>query len=132
MRHGVINKKFRMKTANRIASFRNMAKSLIENGRLETTLDKAKVLRGVVEPLITLGKKGDLAARRIALSRLPHTPTVHRLFDVVAPVFKDRNGGYTRILKLGHRKGDNAQMALIEFVDPIIEPKVAASEQAKA
>lgn len=132
MRHGVINKKFRMKTSHRIASFRNMAKSLIENGRLETTLDKAKMLRTVIEPLITLGKKGDLAARRVALTKLPHTPTVHRLFDVVAPVFKERKGGYTRILRLGRRRGDNAQMALIEFVDQIIEPRAADSEPAKA
>lgn len=133
MRHGVVNNKFRMKTSHRIASFRNMAKSLIENSRVETTLDKAKVLRTVVEPLITLGKKGDLAARRLALSKLPHTPTIHRLFDVVAPVFKDRKGGYTRILRLGRRKGDNAQMALIEFVDQVVEPKaVEKSESAKA
>lgn len=131
MRHGVVNNKFRMKTSHRIASFRNMAKSLIENGRLETTLDKAKVLRGVVEPLITLGKKGTLAARRIALSRLPHTPTVHRLFEVVAPVFKERVGGYTRVLKIGRRQGDNAEMAIIEFVDPITEPK-ADSEKSNS
>lgn len=132
MRHGVVNNKFRMKTSHRIASFRNMAKSLIETGRVETTLDKAKVLRGVVEPLITLGKKGDLAARRLALSKLRHTPTVHRLFDVIAPVFKERNGGYTRILRLDRRKGDNAKMAVVEFVDPIVEPKAAESEPAKA
>lgn len=132
MRHGVINKKFRMKTSHRIASFSNMTKSLIEHGRIETTLDKAKYLRGVIEPLITLGKRGDLAARRLVLSRLHHTPTVHRLFDVIAPVFKDRKGGYTRILKLGRRRGDNAQMALIEFVDPIIELKAADSEPKKA
>lgn len=131
MRHGVVNNKFRMKTSHRIATFRNMAKSLIENGRLETTLDKAKVLRGVVEPLITLGKKGTLAARRTALSRLPHAPTIHRLFDVVAPVFKDRAGGYTRVLKTGRRLGDNAEMAIIEFVDPIVEPK-AGSEKSNA
>ena len=131
MRHGVVNNKFRMKTSHRIASFRNMAKSLIENGRLETTLDKAKVLRGVVEPLITLGKKGTLAARRTALSRLPHTPTVHRLFEVVAPVFKERAGGYTRVLKTGRRQGDNAEMAIIEFVDPITEPK-ADSEKSNS
>ena len=123
MRHGVVNNKFRMKTSHRIATFRNMAKSLIEHGRVETTLDKAKVLRGVIEPLITLGKKGTLAARRNALSRLPHTPTVHRLFDVIAPIFKDRPGGYTRVLKTGRRQGDNAEMAIIEFVEPIVEPK---------
>lgn len=132
MRHGVINKKFRMKTSHRIATFSNMTKSLIEHGRIETTLDKAKYLRGVIEPLITLGKKGDLAARRLVLSRLHHTDTVHRLFDVISPVFKDRKGGYTRILKLGRRRGDNAQMALIEFVDPIIEPKAVDSEPKKA
>ncbi len=122
MRHGVVNNKFRMKTSHRIATFRNMSKSLIENGRVETTLKKAKVLRTVIEPLITLGKKGDLQSRRLAFKKLPHIGTVHRLFDVVAPAFKERNGGYTRIYKLGRRTGDNAEMALIEFVDPIVEP----------
>lgn len=134
MRHGVVNNKFRMKTSHRIATFRNMAKSLIEHSRIETTLDKAKVLRGIVEPLITLGKRGDLSARRCALAKLPHTPTIHRLFEVIAPVFKDRKGGYTRILKTGRRQGDNAEMAIIEFVDPIIEPatKSKETEAAKA
>ena len=110
MRHNVVNNKFRMKTSHRIATFRNMTVSLIENGKIETTLDKAKVLRGVVEPLITLAKKGDVPARRLALKKLPHE---------IAPVFKDRNGGYTRVLKTGRRQGDNAEMAIIEFVEEI-------------
>ena len=112
MRHNVVNNKFRMKTSHRIATFRNMTVSLIENGKIETTLDKAKVLRGVIEPLITLAKRGDVAARRLALKKLPNAESVRKLFHEIAPVFKDRNGGYTRVLKLGRRKGDNAEMAL--------------------
>ncbi len=119
MRHNVVNNKFRMKTSHRIATFRNMTVSLIENGKIETTLDKAKVLRGVIEPLITLAKRGDVAARRLALQKLPNAESVRKLFHEIAPVFKDRNGGYTRVLKLGRRKGDNAEMAIIEFVEEI-------------
>ena len=92
---------------------------LIENGKIETTLDKAKVLRGVVEPLITLAKIGDVPARRLALKKLPHAESVRKLFHEIAPVFKDRNGGYTRVLKTGRRQGDNAEMAIIEFVEEI-------------
>ncbi len=121
MRHSVVNNKFRMKTAHRKATFSNMAKSLIEHGRIETTLEKAKYLRTYIEPLITLGKKGTLATRRIAIERLHHKDTVNRLFDVIAHSFKDRNGGYTRIIRSGKRRGDNANMAIIEFTDPIIE-----------
>lgn len=119
MRHNVVNNKFRMKTSHRIATFRNMTVSLIENGKIETTLDKAKVLRGVVEPLITLAKKGDVPARRLALKKLPHAESIRKLFHEIAPVFKDRNGGYTRVLKTGRRAGDNAEMAIIEFVEEI-------------
>lgn len=121
MRHSVVNNKFRMKTAHRKATFSNMAKSLIEHGRIETTLEKAKYLRTYVEPLITLGKRGTLASRRVAIARLHHKDTVNRLFDVIAHSFKDRNGGYTRIIRSGKRRGDNANMAYIEFTDPIIE-----------
>lgn len=117
MRHSVVNNKFRMKTSHRIATFRNMAKSLIELGKIETTLDKAKVLRGVVEPMVTIAKRGDLPARRLLLSKLPYADAVKKLFYEVAPLFKERNGGYTRIIKTGRRKGDNAQMAIIEFVE---------------
>lgn len=126
MRHNVVNNKFRMKTSHRIATFRNMTMSLIDHCKIETTLDKAKVLRGVIEPLITIAKNGltedgkcDLAARRLLLKKLPNISSVARLIDVVAPAFKDRNGGYTRVLKLGRRQGDNAEMALIEFVETI-------------
>ena len=119
MRHNVVNNKFRMKTSHRIATFRNMTVSLIENGKIETTLDKAKVLRGVVEPLITLAKKGDVPARRKKKKKLPHAVSVRKLFHEIAPVFKDRNGGYTRVLKTGRRQGDNAEMAINEFVEEI-------------
>ncbi len=131
MRHSVVNNKFRMKTAHRKATFSNMAKSLIEHGRIETTLEKAKYLRTYIEPLITLGKKGTLATRRVAIARLHHKDTVNRLFDVIAHSFKDRNGGYTRIIRSGKRRGDNANMAYIEFTDPIVEiPKPSKKDAA--
>lgn len=120
MRHGKSGKTLGMDTAHRVAVLRNMAASLIEHGRIETTLVRAKVLRGFVEPLITAGKKkDDLSARRYVLRKLPNKKSVKRLFDEVSPVFADRPGGYTRILRTGRRKGDNAPMALIEFVEDI-------------
>ena len=123
MRHNVVNNKFRMKTSHRIATFRNMAMSLIQHGKIETTLDKAKVLRGVIEPLVTIAKRGDVAARRLLLQKLPHADSVKKLFYDIAPLFKDRNGGYTRVLKTGRRKGDNAEMAIIEFVEEVEKTK---------
>lgn len=139
MRHNVVNNKFRMKTSHRIATFRNMTISLIDHCKIETTLDKAKVLRGVIEPLITIAKNGisedgkcDLAARRLLLKKLPNVSSVARLIDVVAPAFKDRKGGYTRVLKLGRRQGDNAEMAIIEFVEENITPALQGREAKKA
>lgn len=139
MRHNVVNNKFRMKTSHRIATFRNMTISLIDHCKIETTLDKAKVLRGVIEPLITIAKNGisedgkcDLAARRLLLKKLPNVSSVARLIDVVAPAFKDRKGGYTRVLKLGRRQGDNAEMAIIEFVEENIAPALQGREAKKA
>jgi len=117
MRHRKSGKKLGKPTYARVAMLRNMAYSLIMNHRIETTVDRAKALRGFIEPLITLGKKGDLSARRLALRRLPNKQAVHTLFEEVAPVFKERNGGYTRIIKTSIRRGDNAQLAIIEFVD---------------
>lgn len=139
MRHNVVNNKFRMKTSHRIATFRNMTISLIDHCKIETTLDKAKVLRGVIEPLITIAKNGisedgkcDLAARRLLLKKLPNISSVARLIDVVAPAFKDRKGGYTRVLKLGRRQGDNAEMAVIEFVEESITPALQGRAAKKA
>ncbi|MBC7196379.1 MAG: 50S ribosomal protein L17 [Deferribacterales bacterium] len=117
MRHRKGGKKLGRPTYARVAMLRNMAHSLVENGRIETTIDRAKTLRGFIEPLITLGKKNTLAARRLALRKLPNKQTVHKIFEEIAPLFKDRNGGYTRVLKTSVRRGDNAQLAIIEFVD---------------
>lgn len=117
MRHGVSGNRLGRKPAHRKAMVRNLATSLVDNGRIETTVTRAKQLRMFIEPLVTLGKKGDLAARRTALSKLPNIKVVHKIFDEIAPKFKERPGGYTRIIKTGYRQGDNASMAIIEFVD---------------
>lgn len=119
MRHGKSGKTLGMKTSHRRAVLRNMAISLVEHGRIETTLVRAKALRGFIEPLITFGKKGDLSARRHVLRMLPNKECVGRIFTDVAPAFAERPGGYTRILRTGRRVGDNASMAIIEFVDEV-------------
>ena len=97
--------------------FANMCASLIKHEQIITTLPKAKELRPIVEKLVTLGKKGDLAARRQAISEIGDVAMVKKLIDVLAPRYKDRQGGYTRIMKAGFRHGDNAAVAVIEFVD---------------
>lgn len=104
-------------TGHRNATLRNLAKALIEHGRIETTATKAKVLRPFVENLVTLGKKGTLHHRRLAFSRLCDKRAVHKVFEVVGPLFADRDGGYTRIVRTRRRAGDAAEMAIIEFVD---------------
>jgi large subunit ribosomal protein L17 len=106
-----------------MAMFANMAASLIKHEQIVTTLPKAKELRPIVEKLVTLGKKGDLAARRQAISELRDADMVKKLIDVIAPRYKDRQGGYTRIMKAGFRHGDNAAVAVIEFVDRDVEAK---------
>jgi large subunit ribosomal protein L17 len=106
-----------------MAMFANMAASLIKHEQIVTTLPKAKELRPIVEKLVTLGKKGDLAARRQAISELRDIAMVKKLIDVIAPRYKDRQGGYTRIMKAGFRHGDNAAVAVIEFVDRDVEAK---------
>ncbi len=103
--------------------FANMAASLIKHEQIVTTLPKAKELRPIVEKLVTLGKKGDLAARRQAIYELGDAAMVKKLIDVIAPRYKDRHGGYTRIMKAGFRHGDNAAVAVIEFVDRDVEAK---------
>ncbi|TAL27823.1 MAG: 50S ribosomal protein L17 [Alphaproteobacteria bacterium] len=117
MRHGRSGRKLGVKTQHRHAMFANMAAALIKHEQIETTLPKAKELRGVVERLISLGKKGGLANRRLAMSRLRDEKMVKKLFDVLGKRYQDRNGGYTRVLKAGFRYGDNAAVAIIELVD---------------
>ena len=106
-----------------MAMFANMAASLIKHEQIVTTLPKAKELRPIVEKLVTIGKKGDLAARRQAISELRDVKMVKKLFEVIAPRYKERAGGYTRIMKAGFRHGDNAAVAVIEFVDRDVEAK---------
>lgn len=117
MRHGVKKAKLQRTASHRNAMLANQACSLINHGRITTTLAKAKALRPYVEKLITLGKDGSLHARRLALAELPQRDSVKKLFSEVAEVTKERNGGYTRIVKLGQRKTDSAPMALIEIID---------------
>ena len=123
MRHGKVHRKLNKKPQHRRAMFANMCASLIKHEQIMTTLPKAKELRPVVEKLITLGKKGDLAARRQAISEIRDVAMVKKLFDVLAPRYKERKGGYTRIMKAGFRYGDNAPRAVIEFVDRDVEAK---------
>ena len=114
-RHGL--RKLNRTSSHRIAMFRNMAVSLLQHEAIRTTLPKAKELRRIVEPMITLGKKPSLANRRLVFSRLRDRQTVVKLFDKLGPRFSQRNGGYMRILKMGFRQGDNAPMAYVELMD---------------
>jgi large subunit ribosomal protein L17 len=117
MRHGVAQRKLGRTASHRTAMFANMAAALIKHEQIVTTLPKAKELRPFVEKLVTLAKKGDLAARRLAVSRVRDQAQVQKLFATLGPRYKARNGGYIRVLKAGFRHGDNAPMAVIEFVD---------------
>lgn len=117
MRHGNAHRKLGRKPEHRKAMFANMCAALIKHEQITTTLPKAKELRPVVEKLITLGKRGDLHARRQAISQIRDVAMVKKLFDVLGPRYKERHGGYTRVLKAGFRYGDNAAVAVIEFVD---------------
>jgi large subunit ribosomal protein L17 len=117
MRHGNAHRKLGRKPEHRKAMFANMAAALIKHEQITTTLPKAKELRPVVEKLITLGKRGGLHARRQAISQVRDVAMVKKLFDVLGPRYKERNGGYCRIMKAGFRHGDNAAVAVIEFVD---------------
>jgi large subunit ribosomal protein L17 len=114
-RHGL--RKLNRTSSHRQAMFKNMAVSLLRHEAIKTTLPKAKELRRVVEPLITLAKEPTLANRRLAFDRLRDREIVTKLFDVLGPLFKARPGGYTRILKMGFRNGDNAPMAFVELVE---------------
>jgi large subunit ribosomal protein L17 len=117
MRHGVAGRKLGVTTSHRFAMFRNMAHALIKHEQITTTLPKAKELRPVAEKLITLGKRGGLHARRLAYAQLRDDVIVEKLFTALAERYKDRRGGYTRVLKAGVRYGDAASMAVIELVD---------------
>jgi large subunit ribosomal protein L17 len=123
MRHGKVHRKLNRTAEHRKAMFANMAASLIKHEQIITTLPKAKELRPIVEKLVTLAKKGGLSARRQAVAEMRDAVQVKKLFDVIAPRYKDRDGGYTRIMKAGFRYGDNAAKAVIEFVDRDVEAK---------
>ena len=117
MRHAKTGRKLGRRSDHRKAMFANMAASLIRHEQIVTTLPKAKDLRPIVEKLVTLGKRGDLHARRQAISELRDLDMVKKLFDTLGPRYKSRAGGYTRVLKAGFRQGDSAAVAVIEFVD---------------
>jgi len=123
MRHGNAHRKLNRKPEHRKAMFANMAAALIKHEQIVTTLPKAKELRPVVEKLVTLGKRGDLHARRQAVAQMRDVAMVKKLFDVIGPRYKDRNGGYTRVLKAGFRYGDSAPVAVIEFVERDVNAK---------
>jgi len=117
MRHRSGHRKLNRTASHRKALFASMATALIKHEQITTTLPKAKELKRVVDKLITLGKKGDLHSRRLAISRLRDQDTARKLFDTLGPRYKERDGGYTRVLKAGFRYGDSAPMAVIELVD---------------
>ncbi len=128
MRHGHGLRKLNRTSSHRLAMLRNMMNSLIEHELIKTTVPKAKELRRVIEPMITLAKEPTVANRRLAFDRLRNRDSVVKLFDDLGPRFKARPGGYTRILKMGFRVGDNAPMALVELVDrPAEEPADGAA-----
>lgn len=128
MRHGFRGRRFNRSVEHRQAMFANMAQALIKHEQITTTLPKAKDLRPVVEKLITLGKRGDLHARRQAISQIRDVAVVGKLFDAIATRYASRNGGYLRIMKAGYRHGDNAPLAVIEFVDRDVDAKGAADK----
>ena len=129
MRHGAGYRKLNRTHEHRKALFANMAGSLIEHEQIKTTLPKAKELKRIMDKMITLGKKGDLHARRLAAARLKQDAHVSKLFDVLGPRYAERNGGYTRVLKAGFRYGDMAPMAIIELVDRDLDAKGLADRE---
>lgn len=124
MRHKVHGRKFGLEKGHRDLMLKNLVVSLVDHGRIKTTVAKAKEIRGLAERVITYGKKGTVHHRRMAFKVLQNRDLVKKLFDEIAPGYADREGGYTRVLKNGYRKGDCAPMAIIEFV----ERKTATSE----
>jgi large subunit ribosomal protein L17 len=128
MRHQKAGRKLNRTASHRKAMFANMAASLITHEQILTTLPKAKEIRPIVEKLVTLGKRGDLHARRQAISQIQDQDAVRKLFDAIASRYANRNGGYLRIMKAGFRQGDNAPMAVIEFVERDVNAKGAADK----
>jgi len=140
MKHNVTQKKLNRTTSHRKALLMNLSNALIKHEQITTTLSKAKVLRPFVEKIITLGKNGDLKSRRKAISILGDEKNIKKIFDIIADRYKERSGGYTRIVKIGNRFGDNAPTAIIELVDrdeeakgkdsgPVIEKKISSEEE---
>ncbi len=125
MRHGSLGRRFNRDSAHRQAMFSNMVAALIKHEQIVTTLPKAKDLRRIMDKYITLAKRGDLNSRRLAASRMGDEAMTKKLFDVLAPRYKDRNGGYTRVLKAGYRYGDSAPRGVIELVDRDVSVKGA-------
>ena len=130
MRHQRTGKKLGRDAAHRKALYANLAGALIEHGRIRTTVTKAKAVRPIAEQMITLGRRGDLHARRRATAFLRSRDVVHMLFAEVAPRFKDRSGGYTRIVRIGPRSGDSAEMAYLEFVEEPAAPRAGRAAAA--
>ena len=142
MKHRLKGKKLNRTSSHRKALLKNLAQALIKHEQILTTLIKAKSLKPVVDKLITIGKKGDLHARRQAITKLGDTKLVTKIFDILAKRYEKRNGGYSRVLKAGYRYGDSAPMAVIELVDrdesakgldsgPVPEKKVSSAEESK-
>ena len=129
MRHNKTGRKLGRKTAHRKALMSNLASALITNKRIKTTDAKAKELRKYIEPLVTFAKKGDLHSRRQVLKKIRHKAIVRELFDNIGPIFSNRNGGYTRIIKLGFRDNDCAPISMIEFVGMIGEVESQGEKQ---
>ena len=129
MRHGNSNRKLNRTHEHRKAMFANMVCSLIEHEQIQTTLPKAKELKKIIDKYITLGKKGSLHSRRLAISRLRQNSAVTKLFEILAPRYKKRNGGYSRVLKAGFRYGDAAPLAVIELIDRDISAKGAKDKE---
>ena len=130
MRHRKAGRQLNRNSSHRKAMFRNMTASLIEHELIKTTLPKAKELRRVAEPLITMAKQDDVAKRRVAFARLRDDAAVGKLFAELGPRYKERSGGYMRILKCGHRPGDKAPMAYVELVDrPVVSDEVEGEDE---
>ena len=128
MRHGIKGRKLQRKTGHRHALLRNLAAALVKHEQIATTLAKAKELRPYTEKLVTLAKRGGLSNRRLAMSRLGDETQLRKLFEVLAGRYEGREGGYTRIVKLGRRISDSSEMVLLEWVDSIAAPVPAAEE----
>jgi large subunit ribosomal protein L17 len=131
MRHGKTGRKLNRTSSHRKAMFANMAASLIKHEQIVTTLPKAKEMKPIIDKLITLGKRGDLHARRQAISQIRDVAMVRKLFDTLGERYKDRQGGYSRVLKAGFRHGDSAPMAVIELVDRDLEAR-GSEDRARA